>query len=92
MCVLIGGCDSSAPRGPTKLTAAHYDQIFNGMSYAGVEYLLGTDFKVTATLDQSDAPPGAHESAETRQWDDGERRISVDFINGKVISKNAEGL
>jgi hypothetical protein len=91
-CIVVSGCEREAQHGPTKLTSAHFEQIFDGMSYAGVEYLLGTDWKVSSTLDQSDAPPGVHASAGIREWRDGDRRISVDFLNGKVINKAAEGL
>ena len=91
-CLVVSGCEREAQHGLTKLTSAHFEQIFDGMSYAGVEYLLGTDWKVTSTLDQSDAPPGVHASAEIHEWRDGDRRITVDFLNGKVINKAAEGL
>jgi hypothetical protein len=92
-CIVVGGCEErAAQRGPTKLTSANYEQIFDGMSYAGVEYLLGTDSKVTAALDPAELLPGRHDTAEEREWQDGERRVTVDFVNGRVVSKQAAGL
>jgi hypothetical protein len=83
----------------SKLTTANYDRVTTGMSQQDVEAILGPGKEQAsssvAVPSQSVAGvtvPGANTSAKVLTWQEGQKLISVTFVNGKVMSKTQFGL
>ena len=84
-CVLLAfvcGCGS-------KVSKANYDKIEIGMTEAQVEKILG---KGTPQADAGGAIGNLAGSAKIVSWKDGDKGITVTFINGKVTLKAPQGL
>jgi len=79
---VVGGCGS-------KVTQANYDRIQIGMSRAEVEDILGEG---TAKGGAGFAVPGMSASGMVVEWRDGDKSISVTFLNDKVTLKTQTGL
>jgi len=82
--VLLAGCGSSGS-GTSKVSQDNFNKIDNGMAISEVESLLG---KPTGNFS---ANVGSAVRAEST-WENGNRKITITFGNGKVISKKAENL
>ena len=85
--IVVGGCHRSDPN--AKVTAGNLAKIHPGMSLVDVEEILGTGEAVQtafANVDNQRVP------AEQRVWTEGERTISIAFVNGKVISSGGQHL
>ncbi len=90
---LLVGC------GGSRINSANFGKINDGMSKAEVESILGPG-KVQASSSAS-APgfsgggisvPGMSVSGENMVWQDGNRIITITFMNGKVMAKAQTGL
>lgn len=85
--------------GGSRITSANFDKIQDGMSRASVESILGPG-KIGAT--SSATVPGfsggvisvaeQSMSGESLIWQEGNKIITVMFLNGKVMGKAANGL
>jgi len=80
---LLVGC------GGSKVSKDNFDQVKNGMTVAEVEGILG---KATDQGGGGVSLPGVEASAKVMIWQDGDKKISVTFLNGKVTAKVQEGL
>jgi hypothetical protein len=93
VCVAVSGCGS-------KVSKANFDKIKDGMTEKEVEDVLG---KPTQTGDTGAAAaaisskiPGADKikmpNMKVAQWKDGNKAISITFVDGKVAQKLGVGL
>lgn len=93
MLALLTACSQS------KLTTANYDRVTTGMNEQDVEAILGkgkeqasTSVAVPGQTVAGITVPGANTSAKVLTWQEGQKLISVTFLNGKVMSKTQFGL
>lgn len=80
--MMIVGCGS-------KVTKDNYDKIKEGMTLKQVEDILG---KGEAQAGGGVEVPGVSASAKVYQWSDGDKTITVTFLNDKVTAKAQTGL
>ena len=80
--LMLAGCGS-------KVTKSNFDQIKTGMTLAEVEAILG---KGTESTGASAAIGDLAGSAKSVVWKDGDKSITVNFLNDKVALKAAGGL
>ncbi len=78
----LAGCGS-------KVTKSNFDKITNGMTVAEVEGILGKGTESTAASGTVGDLTG---SAKSVVWKDGNKSITVNFINDKVALKTQTGL
>jgi len=76
------GCSS-------KVSKSSYDKIDTGMTMAEVEKLLG---KGTEQAGIAGALGDLAGSGKVVKWEDGEKNITVTFVNDKVTAKASSGL
>jgi hypothetical protein len=94
---LSGGCSggNEAPKpDPSKISQANYDKIKDGMTEAEVQGILGPPGnRTSASISRTDPKTGTTEQSNSQvSWGDGNRSITVDFIDGKVTGKKQQGL
>jgi outer membrane protein assembly factor BamE (lipoprotein component of BamABCDE complex) len=91
----MAGCSgtSTSPI-PRKVSKSTFDKITNGMSEAEVKNILGEpQNSASSSLSQTDPKTGTTSESKTQMsWADGEKSITVDFVNGKVTGKKENGL
>ena len=78
----VSGCAS-------KVTQESYDKIQDGMTLAQVQAILGKGELYTGA---SGAIGGLGGSAKMYKWVDGEKTITITFVNDKVTTRLANGL
>jgi len=81
--VMLAGC------GGSKVTKDNFDKIKTGMTVAEVEAILG---KGTETQSAAGAIGDLAGSAKTITWKDGDKTITVNFLNDKVATTASTGL
>jgi hypothetical protein len=81
-CVLVVGCGSKVSKG-------NYDKISNGMTVAEVEGIMGKGAEEAAGAGAIGNLAG---SAKVMSWKDGDKTITVTFVNDKVTAKIQKGL
>jgi hypothetical protein len=95
MAALSGGCGGghSALVG-SKVSQGNYDKIKDGMTEAEVKGILGPPSNETsASVSRTDPKTGTTSQSNSQMsWGDGERSITIDFIDGKVTGKKQKGL
>ena len=69
-----------------KVTKANYEKIHNGMTYEEVIDILGDDYEVSSSAGFGGS------SASCYIWENGDRCITIIFVNGRVYSKAQSGL
>lgn len=90
LCILVGGLMCSLMVGcGSKVSKSNYDKINNGMTVAEVESLMG---KGTTEAGGAGAIGGLSGSAKVMSWTDGDKKITVTFVNDKVTLKTEKGL
>jgi phage FluMu protein Com len=72
------GYSTVANIGSGQATFLHYLQIQKGMSEAEVKTIMGP----------SPLPPGPPGNTSTMTWQSGADKITVDFVNGKVVNRS----
>lgn len=82
MCALVVGCGSKVSKG-------NYDKINNGMTVAEVEGLMGKGAEEAGGAGAIGSLTG---SAKIMSWMDGDKKITVTFVNDKVTLKTEKGL
>ncbi len=82
MLMTTGGCGS-------KVSKSNYDKINNGMTVAEVEKILGEG---ELQAGGSAGIGGLTGSAKVYKWIDGDKTITVTFVNDKVTLKVPSGL
>jgi Domain of Unknown Function with PDB structure (DUF3862) len=91
----VAGCSgtSTSPI-PSKVSKSNFDKITNGMSEAEVNNILGEpQNSASSSISKTDPKTGTTSESKTqRSWSDGEKSITVDFVNGKVTGKKENGL
>ena len=90
-CLLVGGC------GGSKVNKSNFDKISMGMSEADVEGVLGKgQEQAGAAINMPGMGnigiQGMPTSAKTKTWTDGNRVITIVFLDGKVAGKTQAGL
>jgi hypothetical protein len=80
--IMLAGCGS-------KVTKSNFDQIKTGMTVAEVEGILG---KGTESTGASGAIAGLAGSFKVMAWKDGDKTITVNFANDKVVLTASSGL
>jgi hypothetical protein len=80
--VLIAGCGSKV--NGSKVNQSNYDKIAFGMNVAEVEGVMG---KGTEEAVEAGATGNMTGSVKVMSWKDGDKNITVTFVNGKVMSK-----
>jgi hypothetical protein len=80
--ITLAGCGS-------KVTKSNFDQVTNGMTLAQVEAILG---KGTESTGMFSAIGNLAGSGKFVTWKDGEKTITITFVNDKVVLKAASGL
>jgi len=78
----LAGCGS-------KVTKSNLDKITNGMTLAEVEGILG---KGTESTGASGTVGDLTGSAKSVTWKDGDKTITINFLNDKVVLKTSSGL
>lgn len=78
----LAGCGS-------KVTKSNLDKVTNGMTLAEVEGILGKGTEATGASGTVGALTG---SAKSVTWKDGDKTITINFINDKVVLKTSTGL
>jgi hypothetical protein len=81
--VSVSGCIGS------KITRANYDKISTGMKQSEVESVLGSGQK-KESAGASLSMIGV--STEMMHWQDGDRTITIMFVNDQVMMKSQAGL
>jgi hypothetical protein len=81
--ILLSGCMGS------QVTRANYDKITTGMKQSEVENLLGSGQKKDSA-GAAFGPIGM--SSEVMNWQNGNRTITVVFVNDLVVVKSQVGL
>lgn len=87
--LVVPGCQDS------RVTKDRFDRVKQGMTVAEVRGILGEGTDVTAKGGEMVAAGAMVEKKSNRQtfeWRDGRKLISVEFENGKVTHKVADGL
>lgn len=79
--VLLAGCG-------TKVTRSNYEKITTGMTLAEVEAILGPGEKEASAAGAIGDVAG---STAIYKWTDGDKTITITFINDKVTNKLATG-
>jgi len=82
VCVFVVGCGS-------KVSKDNYDKVAVGMSVADVEAILG---KGTEDASGAGSIGKLSGSGKIMTWTDGEKSITVTFLNDKVSVKAQKGL
>ena len=80
---LLPGC------GGSKVTKSNFDQVQNGMARAEVEKILGEG---TEQVGVGGIAGGLVPSAKIVTWTEGQKTITVTFVNDKVTIKAQKGL
>ena len=83
LAAMLAGCNGG------KAGKGSFDDVLNGMTEAEVEELLGTgkpDAGTEGDLGPIVAP------AKTLRWTDEDEKITVTFVNGKVVAKTRSPL
>lgn len=92
LCLAVAGC------GGSKVTKANFEKVNVGMTEAEVDGILGKgEESASVSMDMPGMPPGAAVpgmtgSAKVKRWKDGSRSIVINFADGKVMMKAANGL
>ena len=81
-CVMLAGCGS-------KVSKDNYDKISTGMTTSEVEAILGKGAEEAAA---GGALGNLGGSAKVMVWKDGDKTITVTFVNDKVSLKAQSGL
>jgi hypothetical protein len=81
--VMIAGC------GGSKVTKENYDKIKTGMTVAEVEAILGKGTESQGVAGKVGDLAG---SAKSITWKDGDKNITVSFLNDKVATVTSSGL
>ena len=91
VCLLLAGLAAAmlAGCGPSRVSKGNFDKVQNGMSQAEVEKVLG---KSTSQAGGGGAVAGITASGKILSWTDGEKKITVTFVNDKVVAKTQSGL
>jgi len=91
--VILAACSQS------KLTMANYEKVATGMSQQDVEAILGagkeqasSSVAVPGVSVGGVSVPGTNTSAKVLTWQEGQKIVTVTFVNGKVMSKTQFGL
>ncbi len=71
------------------VTQSNFDKVETGMTQDQVEAILGKGKDQTSN---SVSLPGVAMSSKTIVWGDDQKKITVVFANGKVLTKVATGL
>jgi hypothetical protein len=87
--VVAGLLLASAAGCGSKVTKSNYDKVKTGMTLAEVEKILG---KGTEQAGIGGALEGLTGSAKVLTWEDGEKVITITFVNDKVTTKVQKGL
>ncbi len=88
--VLVGlGALTLAGCGSSKVSKSNLDKITNGMTLAKVEGILGKGTEATGASGTLGDLAG---SAKSVTWKDGDKTITVNFLNDKVVLKTSTGL
>lgn len=80
--ITLAGCGS-------KVTKSNFDQVTNGMTLAQVEAILGKGTESTGAFGAIGNLAG---SGKFVTWKDGEKTITITFVNDKVVLKASNGL
>lgn len=75
--------------GGSKVTKSNFEKVKTGMTLAAVEKILG---KGTEQAGVGGAMGGLGASGKIVTWTEGEKTITVTFVNGKVTMKAQKGL
>jgi hypothetical protein len=93
LCMALAGCSGS------KVIIGNYEKIKDGMSLKEVEGILGTGkeqassgVNVPGVSAGGVSVPGMQMSGKAMVWQDGNKSITVTFINDKVAGKAQSGL
>lgn len=90
VCLILVGLGSLALAGcGSKVTKSNFDQIKTGMTLAEVEAILG---KGTESTGAAGAIGDLAGSAKSVTWKDGDKSITVNFVNDKVALKTQSEL
>ncbi len=73
----------------SKVSKSNFDKVTNGMTLAEVEGILG---KGTESAGAAGAVGDLTGSAKSVVWKDGDKSITVNFLNDKVAVKTQTGL
>ncbi|MFB3894031.1 MAG: hypothetical protein ACE15C_18645 [Phycisphaerae bacterium] len=87
--LLAGLCLAVLPGCSSKVSKSNYDKINTGMTVAEVEGILG---KGTEQAGGGGAIGNVAGSAKIINWKDGDKTITVTFVNDKVTLKTESGL
>jgi hypothetical protein len=82
MLTILPGCGG-------KVSKSNFDKVQNGMTMAEVEGILG---KGTEQAGVAGAIGDLAGSGKVMTWTDGEKSITVTFVDGKVTAKASKGL
>jgi hypothetical protein len=82
--LVLPGCG-----GGNKVTKGNFDKVKTGMALAEVEEILGEG---TEQAGVGGAMGGLGASGKIVTWTEGEKTITVTFVNGKVAMKAQKGL
>ena len=86
------------------ISKSNYDKVNNGMTEAEVESILGKGEEqasagvnvpsqsLTIPGGVNVSVPGISSSVKVKKWQDGSKRITITFSDGKVMAKAQEGL
>ena len=80
---MLAGC------GGSRVSKGNFDKLQNGMTQAEVEKILG---KSASQAGGGGAVAGITASGKILAWTDGEKKITVTFVNDKVVAKTQLGL
>jgi hypothetical protein len=90
-CLLLVGMAATmlAGCGGSKVSKSNFDKVQIGMTQAEVEKILG---KGTEEAGAGGAVGGIAASGKILSWTDGEKKITITFVNDKVVTKIPSGL
>jgi hypothetical protein len=93
LAALSDGCNGSNGSG-SKVSQSNFDKIKEGMADAEVKSILGPPSNETsASISRTDPKTGTTAQSNSQMsWGDGDRSITIDFTDGKVIGKKQQGL
>lgn len=99
--VLLAACVALAGCGPSKLTKANYEKIKNDMTLQQVEEILGrgeqqggdgSNVAAQVGVDVGGlGGGGSRRPGKEFLWESGETKITVTFVNDKVVGKSYRG-
>ena len=87
--LVLGLTLSVLPGCGSKVSKSNYDKVKTGMTQAEVEGILG---KGTEKAGVGGALGGIAGSAKVLTWTEGDKSITVTFLNDKVTAKVQQGL